>query len=159
MRLGSIAKITCFTQWGPFSGLVSKTFHFSLITRDYSSSCLFSILSESPCSHTTSPYSFSPLHQSSRKGMGFASFSIYFTFLSIYLLDCVFPLISVYLMCEYGYLIFCWNCCVIFDGFAVIHSALCVQMCSCNTHFHYHDCNLNLMILGVLFKFYDLGLT
>ena len=34
---------------------------------------------------------------------------------------------------EYGYLIFWWNCCVIFGGFAVIHCFACT-MRSCNTH-------------------------
>ena len=124
--LGLITKIVCFAQWGPFLGLASKNFHFSLASRDYSSSYLPFPLSKPSCSHTKSPYSPSPLHQSSRKGMGFVSFSIYFTFLAIYFLDCVFLLISVYLMREYGYLIFWWNCCVIFGGFAVIHSALSV---------------------------------
>ena len=107
---------------------------FPRISRLFILLSFFFLLSKSPCSHTTSPYSPSPLHQSSTKGMGLASFSIYFTFLVIYLLDRVFLLISVYLMREYGYLIFWWNCCVIFDGFVVIHFALCVQMCSYNTH-------------------------
>ena len=124
--LGLITKIVCFAQWGPFLGLASKNFHFSLASLDYSSSYLPFPLSKPSCSHTKSPYSPSPLHQSSRKGMGFVSFSIYFTFLAIYFLDCVFLLISVYLMREYGYLIFWWNCCVIFGGFAVIHFALSV---------------------------------
>ena len=58
--------------------------------------CFFP-LSKSLCSHMKSSFSPSPLHQSSRKGMGFVSLSIYFTFLAVYLLDCVFLLTSIYL--------------------------------------------------------------
>ena len=58
--------------------------------------CFFP-LSKSPCSNTKTSFSPTPLHQYSRKGMGFVSLSIYFTFLAIYLLDCVFLLISIYL--------------------------------------------------------------
>ena len=46
--------------------------------------CFFP-LSKSPCSNTKTSFSPSPLHQYSRKGMGFVSLSIYFTFLAIYL--------------------------------------------------------------------------
>ena len=83
-----------------------KKFSFFLASYNYSYSCSSFPFSKSLCSHTKSPYSPSPLHQSLRTGMGFVSFSIYFTLLAIYLLDCVFRLISMYLILEYGYLIF-----------------------------------------------------
>ena len=58
-------------------------------------------------------------------------------FNNTFYISCRIPLglcvsIDIYIF-EYGCLIFWWNCCVIFSGFAVIHCFACT-MRSCNTH-------------------------
>ena len=81
-----------------------KKISFSLASCDYSYYCPSFPLSKSPCSHTHSPFSSSLIHQFSSKGMGFVSFSMYFTFLTEDFLDWVFLMISVHMILEYGYL-------------------------------------------------------
>ena len=104
-------------------------------------------LSKSPCSNTKSSFSPSPLHQYSRKGMGFVSLTIHFTFLAVYLLDCVSLLISIYLnmgIWSSGEIVV-WSLAVL-----LWYTALRVQcVLVTHTHSHCHDCNLNLMILGI----------
>ena len=82
-----VTKNACFVLWGFFSGQFSKTFHFSLAYCDCSLSCPFFSLLNSPCSLKNPPFSSSSLHQSSRKGMGFVIFSMYFLFIALDFLD------------------------------------------------------------------------
>ena len=49
-RLIPVAKNVCFALWGLFLGQFSKTLHFSLAYYDYSLSCPFLSLTNSPCS-------------------------------------------------------------------------------------------------------------
>ena len=50
-RLSLVVKIACFAQCGSFLDQVSKSFHFSLASRNYSSSCSSFPLSNSLCLH------------------------------------------------------------------------------------------------------------
>ena len=126
-----------------------KKFSFSLASCDYSSSCPSFPLSKSSCSHTHSPFSSSLIHQFSSKGMGFVSFSMYFTFLTEDFLDWVFLMISVHMILEYGYLMLWWDCCVGCVDYMLSHSTFgCTMWYLWQSHVQRHDWDLNLMILG-----------
>ena len=141
-----VAKNACFAHWGLFSELFSKTFHFSLASRDYSLSCSPLPLPKSMFSHTNTTFSSSFLHQSSRKGMGSVSFSMYFTFLALDFLDFVFVLRSENMMIEYGSLMFCWACCMGSVGYVFFHFSLGCTWCNLlRTNTLWHDWDLNVM--------------
>ena len=141
---------------------VLKTFHFSLASCDCSSSCPSLPLPNSPFSHTKPPFSSSFLHQSSRKGMGYVSFLMYFIFLALDFLDCVcvclfvcffFFFFDIWKYDVYGLLMFCWVWCMGFLGNVFLHYVLDCTWCHLlHTHTLWHDWDLNVMFLGFYSK-------
>ena len=140
-QLIPVAKNVCFALWGLFLGQFSKTLHFSLAYYDYSLSCPFLSLTNSPCSlQKNPPFSSSFLHKSSRKGTGSIFFSMYFTFLALDFLDCMFVLKSENMMFKYGLLMFSWAWCLVFVSYMVLHFALGYTWCHLlHTHTLWYD--------------------
>ena len=84
-----------------------------------------------------------------KKSMGSVFLSMFFTFLALDFLNCVFVLRSKNKMFEYGLLMFSWALCMGFVGYAFLHFALgCTWWYLLHTHTLWHDWQLNVMILG-----------
>ena len=118
LRLTPVAKNLCYAQWGLFSRQFSKTFQFSLAYCDCSLSPFFKI---TMFTHNTFIFSLISL-PIFKKSMGYVSFSMYFTSLALDFLDCVSLMISTNMIFEYGFLTFCWDCCVGFVGYVLFYT-------------------------------------
>ena len=80
LQVNWVTKIACFARIGLNLRQFSKTFQFFLASRAHTLSC-------PPLPLPKPPFSSSILHQSSRKGIGYLLFSLYFKFLALVFLD------------------------------------------------------------------------
>ena len=99
----SSREIACFAQIGLNPRQFKKKFQFSLTLRASSLSSSPFPLPKPPFSLTKPSFSSSILHQSSRKGIGFLLFPMYFMLLALDFLDFVFTLRFENMMFEYGF--------------------------------------------------------
>ena len=142
LRLIPVTKNVCFALWGLFLGQFSKKIFIfpSLIVTIHCLVRSSPLQTHRVLSKKNPPFSSSFLHKSSRKGTGSIFFSMYFTFLALDFLDCMFVLKSENMMFKYGLLMFSWAWCLVFVSYMVLHFALGYTWCHLlHTHTLWYD--------------------
>ena len=133
-------KFPCFAKIGLNLKQFSKTFQLSLASHAHTLSYPPLPLLKPPLSLRKTTFSSSILHQSSRKGMGFLLFSMYFKFLALVFLDFVYMLRNGNMVVEYGFVDVLMSriygfCSFFFGIMLILHvlhvcsSFLCIVLC------------------------------